>query len=116
MELKIVNGRYQIGPNRGLIEICDAEELIQRINMKLKVRRGTFIPLPDYGSRLYLLQQVKPSERCSAARQYVLEALSEEKEIELSSLELSDDKNGSAKLSLSFVYKGRYTLSAEAGI
>lgn len=50
----------------GVETVSGAEETAVRITMKLTARRGGFPLLPDYGSRLYQLAQVKPSERESA--------------------------------------------------
>ena len=116
MELKLADGKYIRGNYQTLERISEMEELLQRVMMKLKARRGAFIPLPEYGSRLHLLCVEKPSNRTSAARLYVLEALADEKELELNSLELVSDTEGEAKLSLSFTYKGEYTVAVEAAI
>lgn len=49
--------------------------------------------------------------RQSAARQYVLEALADEKEIELDSLELMSGTEADMRLSPAFKYKGDYTVN-----
>jgi len=116
LELKITDGKYTLGTFRSPDEVGETDELLQRIGMKLKVRRGAFLPLPEYGSRLYLLSQTKPSNRETAARQYVLEALADEADLELSALELSQTSDGEAALSLTFTYKNEYTVSIETGI
>ena len=52
MELRLKDGKYDsIGAR--LCTVSGAEELAQRVMMKLAARRGSFWPLPDYGSRLY---------------------------------------------------------------
>ncbi|NLT63369.1 MAG: hypothetical protein GXY01_02755 [Clostridiales bacterium] len=116
MELKLKNGQYQRGEYQGLAEVNEIEELLQRINMKLMVHRGSFIPLPDYGSRLYLLSRAKPSYRQIAARKYVLEALADETELVLETLELIDKPKGEVLLYLSFTYRGKYTVDLETEI
>ena len=116
MELKITDGKYTLGKYRTPEEVGETNELLQRIWMKLKVHRGAFIPLPEYGSRLYMLSQTKPSNREMAARQYVLEALADETDIELSSLELTQTAEGEAVLLLTFTYKNEYTVSIETEI
>lgn len=116
MELKLTNGKYILGSYHTLEQISEIEEVLQRVTMKLKARRGAFIPLPEYGSRLHLLCGEKPSNRDSAARQYVSEALADEKELVLNSLELVSDTDGEAKISLLFTYKGEYTVAVEAAI
>jgi phage baseplate assembly protein W len=102
MELKLENGGYVPARYLDLAAVSGAEELAQRIVMKLTARRGGFAPLPDYGSRLYLLMQTRPSERMGAARQYVAEALADESGIELESISLSEPEAGTLLAALSF--------------
>lgn len=116
MELKLIDGKYMKGNYQSLAQVDDIEELLQRIEMKLRTRRGTFVPLPEYGSRLHLLSQEKPSNRQSAARQYVLEALADETDLILGSLELISDIGGDTQLSLSFTYKGEYLVNVKTEI
>ena len=72
MEIKLTDGKYTLGDYLAPNELEELDEILQRVIMKLKVRRGSFLPLPDYGSRLHLLSKAKPSSRETAARQYVL--------------------------------------------
>ncbi len=116
MELKLTDGKYTLGAYKAPDELDELDELLQRVVMKLKVRRGSFLPLPDYGSRLYLLPRTKPTGRETAARQYVLEALADETELDLATLELLQKAEGEAVLSLEFTYKGKYTISVETEI
>ncbi len=116
MELKLANGKYIQGNYQGLEQVDEMEELLQRLEMKLITRRGAFIPLPEYGSRLHLLSQEKPSNRQSAARQYVLEALADETDLELDSLKLISKTDGDVQLSLSFTYKEKYSVNVETDI
>ena len=74
MELELKNGRY-VTADGAPATVSGAEELRQRILMKLCARRGSFLPLPEYGSRLHLLQRCKAAQREAAARQYIAEAL-----------------------------------------
>lgn len=89
MEMKITDGRYVPAEQLGFKTVDGTQELAQRIIMKLTAKRGQFLPLPEYGSRLYLLPTVKPSQRETVLRQYVAEALSDESGVELETLELS---------------------------
>ncbi|MDO4815178.1 MAG: hypothetical protein Q4A83_01050 [Bacillota bacterium] len=114
MELKLENGKY-IARNGGVATVKGAEELAQRITMKLAARRGKFWPMPDYGSRLYtLLQGVKPEDRKTAVREYVAEALADEQGISFDniSMEVSGD---TLVLKLDFTYSGG-TLQVETAI
>lgn len=79
MELKLRSGAYVLSA-AGLPEtVRGAEEILQRALMRLSARRGSFAPAPDYGSRLYTLGALKPSQRPAAARLFVSEALAGEK-------------------------------------
>lgn len=78
MELKLENGRY-LPAAGGLAEVSGAEELAQRVTMKLCARRGKFYLMPDYGSRLYtLINGTRPADREAAVRTFVAEALKDE--------------------------------------
>lgn len=78
MELKLRSGAYVLSA-AGLPEtVGGAEETLQRALLRLSARRGKFAPAPDYGSRLYTLSALKPSQRSAAARLFVTEALAGE--------------------------------------
>ncbi len=88
MELKLENGDY-IFSGGGVKTVSGAEELAQRITMKLTARRGKFWPMADYGSRLYtLLGGVKPADRETAIREFVAEALADEENLSLDSIDM----------------------------
>ncbi|MEG0876081.1 MAG: hypothetical protein RSD32_02725 [Oscillospiraceae bacterium] len=106
MELKIVEGKYVINEFHALSTTEGFEEIIQRITMKLRAKRGSFLPLPDFGSRLYTLGSIKPSLRETAARQFVLEALSDETGLVLESLSLLAGEGDTGTLSLLFSFEG----------
>ena len=101
MELKLENGGYVPARYLDLATVSGAEELAQRIVMKLTARRGGFAPLPDYGSRLYALGAVKAGQREAAARQYIAEALSGETGVALTELAM-DELDGALTLKLTF--------------
>lgn len=106
MELKLEDGRYVPGKYQGFENVSGGEELLQRVLMRLRVRRGSFLPMPEYGSRLHLLRSVKSSQRESAAKQFITEALSEEAGLELESLAISEMSEGELLLDMSFSYGG----------
>lgn len=61
MELKLVDGAYVLGAGGRMSRVTKAEEIAQRVMMKLTARRGGFAPLPEYGSALHtLLRTAKP--------------------------------------------------------
>ena len=75
MELKLQDGRYVFDRSGALQTVEGREELLQRALMRLAARRGSFLPDPEYGSRLYLLGRLKPAQRAAAAKLYAAEAL-----------------------------------------
>ena len=105
MELKLENGRYTASGG-GIAVVSGAEELAQRITMKLAARRGKFWPMPDYGSRLYtLLSGVKPENRKSAIREFAAEALADEKGVKLEGIDMHAEGD-TLFLRLDFKYSG----------
>lgn len=74
--------------------------------MKLAARRGGFALLPAFGSRLYQLGSVRVSERETAARQYVAEALAEEENLVLDNLSVSGIAEGVIRIDTEFTYQG----------
>ena len=88
MELKIYEGDY-LPDGLGCMErVSGTEELLQRAFLKLSARRGSFPLLPEFGSNLYQLGRVKPSQRQSAALSWAVEALSDEPELSVTGVEL----------------------------
>ena len=92
MELELKNGCY-VPAEGALAVVGGADELRQRIHMKLCTRRGSFLPLPEYGSRLHLLHRCRAAQREAAARQYIAEALEGENlELEMLTMAQTGDK------------------------
>lgn len=79
MELAIRNGDYISDGAEGLRCVQGQEALLQRILFRLSAKRGTFPFWETLGSRLWQLGQIPVSARQSAAKQYVTEALAEER-------------------------------------
>ena len=50
---------------------------------RLSARRGTFVLLPEFGSRMHLLCREKPSARAALARRYAVEALEDLTDVEV---------------------------------
>ena len=60
METKISNGDY-VSDGLGGVERCKGTDaLLERVLFRLTARRGQFPPLPELGSRLYLLSREPP--------------------------------------------------------
>lgn len=116
MELKLENGKYVSGEYQGLLSLEGIDEIRQRILMKLCVKKGAFLPLPEYGSRLYSLSAFRPSLRPATAKQFVIEALSDEKDLELTELLLFEQGEGEILLEMSFLWKGSLEFGLETRI
>lgn len=84
----MVDGDYAV-TNGAVIALSEKEAALQRILLALKTKRGSFPLLPEYGSRLHLLLQEKPSARESMAAAYVQELLAQERDVTLDALELT---------------------------
>ena len=87
MALMLRDGDYVPDGAGGLRTVEGAEALLQEVLFRLQARRGGLPFLPDLGSRLYQLSREKPSARQSLAAQYVAEALREETELRVQSVE-----------------------------
>ena len=92
MEWKLVDGDYIPNGTGGLTALSGGEEVLARVLYRLTARRGALPFLPGLGSRLYLLGREKPSARQALAVQYVTEALREEPELSVRSVELVQDR------------------------
>ena len=94
MERVLNNGDYVPDGTGGLQTVGGGEEALARALFRLTARRGGLPFLPRLGSRLYELGREKPSARQALAEQYVAEALGEETEIEVESVELEQQGAG----------------------
>ena len=88
MEWKLIEGDYVPDGTGGLTALSGGEEVLARVLYRLTARRGALPFLPSLGSRLYRLGRERPSERPALAAQYVAEALEEEPELSVQSVEL----------------------------
>ena len=79
MELVLRNGDYVSDGTTGLRRVQGQEALLQRVLFRLCAKRGKFPFWETLGSRLWQLGQVPASARPAAAKQYVTEALAEER-------------------------------------
>lgn len=55
MELKFDGGDYVRSGCGGFATVSGRDEALQRALMRLSARRGSFFPLPDFGSELHKL-------------------------------------------------------------
>ena len=105
MEAKLCNGDY-IADGLGGVERCaGADALLERVLFRLTARRGQFAPLPELGSRLYLLGREPVPQRLSAARQYVAEALAEEA-VTVTDIALAPAEQDRTRLTVQLEYQG----------
>lgn len=105
MECKLINGDYVPDGLGGIQRVSGAQALLQRVLFRLTARRGQLPMLPTLGSRLYLLGREAPSQRLSAARQYVAEALADE-EVSISDVTLSEAQDGHIQVTVYLDYQG----------
>ncbi len=98
MELKLKNGDYVTDGVGGLQRVEGREELLQRVLFRLTAHRGAFPFREELGSRLWQLGRLPAAQRQSAAAQYVAEALAEERELSVESVELTPREDGTAAL------------------
>ncbi len=89
MEWKLVNGDYVPNGMGSFTALSGGEEVLARVLYRLTARRGALPFLPNLGSRLYQLGREKASARQVLAAQYVAEALREEPELAVESVELT---------------------------
>lgn len=89
MEWKLADGDYVPDGAGSLTALTGGEEVLARVLYRLTARRGALPFLPGLGSRLYQLGREKPSARQALAAQYVAEALREETDLNVQSVELT---------------------------
>ena len=94
MERILQDGDYVPDGTGGLQGVSGGEEALARALFRLTARRNGLPFLPRLGSRLYELSREKPSARQALAEQYVAEALGEETEIRVESVELEPRGEG----------------------
>ena len=99
MELKIKDRDYVADGAGGLVRVSGWGVLF-----KLSVRRGSFALVPELGSKLHLLWREKGESRATAAKQYVAEALADEKGLSVTGMELAE-KNGFLELRVLLRYE-----------
>lgn len=105
METKLVNGDYVPDGLGGVERLSGADALLGRVLYRLTVRRGQFPPLPELGSRLYLLGRETGANRPTAARQYVAEALAQEP-VSVEDVTLTAAGEGRVHLAVFLKYQG----------
>lgn len=103
------NGDYSLyGGNIRYAE--GAQAVLERVLFRLRARRERFPFCDGLGSRLWQLSSLPPSQRPSAAEQYVAEALADEP-VRVEEVELSERADGTAALTVRLAWEDE-TLTA----
>ena len=106
MELMVRGGDYLPDGRGGFRRAEGDDELLQRVLWKLSVRRGSFPFLPELGSRLYLLPREKPGAWEALARQYAVEALRGEAELEVTGVTAAPAGAGALEVPVRLSWNG----------
>ncbi len=106
MDLLIENGDYVLDGKGGLVSAEGSAALLQRILFRLTVPRGSFLPLPEFGSNLAYLTREKPSTWQALAGQYIQEALEGEDDVTFEAVELVAQEGGKVTLQVEMTYQG----------
>lgn len=114
MEQKLMDGDYVPDGSGGLTTLSGGEEVLARVLFRLTARRGALPFLPRLGSRLGQLGRERPSARQALAAQYVAEALREEPELSVNSVEL-DQSGESGLLTVRLDWRGE-ELTAQVAV
>lgn len=91
MSLFLKDGDYVPDGKGGFCGLSETEELLQRVLFRLMARRGGFPLLPKLGSRLYCLPREKSAKRAAQAKQYVEEALEEERNLNVLAVDFATE-------------------------
>lgn len=105
MELVLRNGDYVSDGAAGVCRVRGQEALLQRVLFRLSAKRGTFPFWETLGSRLWQLGRLPVSDRQAAAKQYVTEALAEERGLSVEDVILTQSGE-SAALTAELSYEG----------
>lgn len=69
--------------------VSGGSALLSDVLFRLSARRGGFVLMPEFGSRMHLLRREKPSARAALARQYAVEALAALTDVEVTDAAVS---------------------------
>ena len=99
MDLKLGAGDYLVDAGR-VQRAEEHEATLQRVQLALATRQGSFLPKPEFGSRLHLLLREKPAARETLAVGLVQEALAAERDLTVESVRLADAGDGAMVLTV----------------
>lgn len=93
---------------QGFVQKVDgAQEAIQRAMIRLSVPKGSFVPDPNLGSRLFLLGQSPVEQTEELALEYAKEALLDEKEVQAVSVKKISKTGEGLELEFELEYLGK---------
>lgn len=115
MEMKLHRGDYISDGAGGLERVGGQEALLQRVLFRLTAKRGTFAFQEELGSRLWTLGRIPAAEREAAAKQFVVEALAPEREVQVRTVSLKPCADGATDLTAELDWHGE-RLSVTLGI
>ena len=105
MELKLIKGDYLVKDGR-VQAVEGAQAALQRVQLALATRQGSFLAKPEFGSRLHLLLREKPGVREALAVGLVQEAIGGEGELVLEQVTLKHMADGEAMLTVQLRWQG----------
>ena len=107
MELKLENGAY-LCRGKTPETVSGAEEIAQRVVLRLTAHRGGFAPLPEYGSRLYLLSRLaRPGTYQTTAMQLIAEALEGETAVSVTDVQVTELRENDLRVDITFTVDGQ---------
>lgn len=77
-----------------VVSLSGGSALLGDVLFRLSARRGGFVLMPEFGSRMYLLSRERPSARAALARQYAAEALTELTDLEVTDARVTETGAG----------------------
>lgn len=91
----LMNRRDYVPDGAGSVKsVSGGEAVLSEVLFRLTARRGSFDLLPEFGSRMYLLREEKPSRRQALAKQYAAEALAELEDVIVTDALVSAGQDG----------------------
>lgn len=106
MDLLIEQGDYVPDGKGGFTVVEGANAVLQRVLYRLAVPLGAFLPLPSFGSELYLLHREKPSHRTAVASGYIQQALTEETDVTFDHVDITDLGAGELHMVVYLLWQG----------
>lgn len=91
--------------------VSGGNAVLSDILFRLSARRGGFVLMPEFGSRMYLLRSEKPSAWAVLAQQYAAEALADMDDVTVTNATVTA-AGEQLKVNVELVWQGE-TLAAE---